>query len=194
MRKALWLLSVALVVCAVVYAADWPSTAGNPQRDGWSRGETKLSKESLANKQVQLLYKYKFDNQARGLDALTAPADLSNIIGYKGFKELLFIGGSSDVVYAIDSDMGKAYFTTKFDPMDKAAAGGATALCPGGLTANIAFAGSSAGGRGFGAPPPAPAGRAGAAGAAPGGAAAVAPGAQPGAPAGAAQGGAAAPG
>ena len=56
-------------------AADWPSTGGNPQRDGWSQGETIFSKASVPK--VKLLWKYKVDNKAAGAGALTSPIVLS---------------------------------------------------------------------------------------------------------------------
>jgi outer membrane protein assembly factor BamB len=146
---------------ALLWAADWPSSSGNPQRDGWSRGEKALSKESAAAKKIDLLYKYKFDNQAKGLNALTQPVILSNLIGYKGFKELLFVGGSSDVVYSIDADLGKPYFKTQLDSLEKPGSNDSSAVCSGGLTADVAMAGTSAAGRrGGGPPPPAPPGAA----------------------------------
>jgi hypothetical protein len=127
-----------------VWAADWPSTGGNPQRDGWAQGETALTKAAYNDKKVQLLYKYKVSNQASGLNALMTPIDLSTLIGYMGFKEPLYIGGSSDTVYAVDGPIGVPYFTTKLEPMEKVAATAATVACPGGMTANLAMAGISA--------------------------------------------------
>lgn len=180
-KKFLWALCIAAGLCACVWAADWPSTAGNPQRDGWAQGETVLSKENIADKKIQLLYSYKFDNQAKGLADMSQPIILSNIIGYQGFKALMFIGGSSDAVYSLDTDIGKLFFKTPLDPMDKTSSGTATALCPAGMTATLAMPGQSRVGlRGGFAPPPAAArgrgatapGRAGRGAAAPGRAAA----------------------
>jgi outer membrane protein assembly factor BamB len=141
---------------ALLWAADWPSSSGNPQRDGWSRGEKALSKESVSAHKVELLYQYKFDNRTRGLDALTQPIVLSNIIGYKGFKELLFIGASSDAVYALDADLGKPYFKTQLESQAAPGAAQPTVQCSGGLTSDLAMPGSSAGGRRGGGPPPPP--------------------------------------
>ena len=149
-KRFLWALCFAVGICACVWAADWPSTAGNPQRDGWAQGETDLSKENIAAKKIELVYKYKFDNQAAGLRDMTAPIDLERIIGYQGFKQLLFVGGSSGSVYALDADLGQLFFKTKFDPMDKTANATPSALCSGGMTANLAMPGQSGGGRGFG--------------------------------------------
>ena len=42
------------------------------------------------------------------------PALLGNIIGWKGFKALLFVGGTSDV-YSVDFWTGKPYFKTHLD-------------------------------------------------------------------------------
>jgi hypothetical protein len=155
MRKR-WIWSLCLLggggVC--VWAADWPSTSGNAQRSGWSQAETVLSKESVSGKQFQLLYKYKFENAPRGVNALSAPIDLGRLIGYAGFKELLIVGGSSDTAFALDSDLGTPYFKTRFDPIEKLSAAPATALCPGGMTANMVMPGTSGiqrfGGGGFG--------------------------------------------
>jgi hypothetical protein len=138
----------AAAVCATLWAADWPSEGGNPQRDGWSQGEKKLSKESIA--QVRLIYTVKFDNKIAGPSDLTSPIVLSNIIGWKGFKELVFLGGSSDVVYSFDADLGKTYFETPIGTKGSAApAQSSTVACPGGLSATVAIPGTSAAGRGF---------------------------------------------
>jgi hypothetical protein len=142
----------ATALCAALWAADWPSEGGNPQRDGWSQGEKKLSKET-ATTGIHLLYTVKFDNKVKGTSDLTSPIILSNLIGWKGFKELLFVGGSSDVVYSIDSDLGKTYFETPLGyKADASQAPSSGILCPGGLTATVAIPGTSAAGRGF-APP-----------------------------------------
>ena len=153
--KRFWATSVALIaagaVCTALWAADWPSEGGNPQRDGWSQGEKKLAKESASS--IQLLYTFKFDNKVSGPADLTSPVVLSNIIGWKGFKQLLFIGGSSDTVYSIDADLGKPYFETPIGSKSAAVqAPPPTVECPGGLSATVAIPGTSAPGRGFALP------------------------------------------
>jgi len=142
-KRSIGLFCLAIGTCMCVWGADWPSTAGNPQRDGWAQAETALTKSAYTDKKIQLLYKYKVPNQAKGLSALTTPIDLSTLIGYLGFKEPLYIGGSSDTVYSIDGPVGEPYFTTKLDAMEKVPALAATVACPGGLTADLAMAGVS---------------------------------------------------
>ncbi len=139
MRK---LFLVALLgVVGVLWGADWSSQSGNPQRDGWARGEEGITKSKVQG--FRLLYKTKLDNQSRGLNSLTSPIVLSNLITYLGFKELLFVGGSSDNVYAIDAALNRMFWQTHFERQGDDPQASPTASCPGGLTAPIAITGGS---------------------------------------------------
>ena len=153
MRKwVVWSLCLAAGSSVGVWAADWPSTGGNPQRDGWSQGETIFSKASVSK--VKLLWKYKTDNKAIGAGALTSPIVLSRLIGYHGFEELVLTTGTGGAAYAVDADLGVPYFKTPFSSMEKTPAG--SALCPAGQTAPMVMFGQSATSRfgGFGGPNP----------------------------------------
>jgi outer membrane protein assembly factor BamB len=154
MRKMVaWSLAIAAVSSLSLWAADWPSTGGNPQRDGWSQGDTIFSKASIGK--VKQVWKYKYDNKAVGVNAMTSPIVLSRLIGYHGFEELVMATGSGGAAYALDADLGRAYFKTPFPPLDKATAPTST-LCPGGQTASMVMWGQSATSRfgGFGGPNP----------------------------------------
>lgn len=136
---------------ACIWAADWPSTGGNPQRDGWSQGDTIFSLDTVGK--VTQLWTYKFDNSDDGVVALTNPIVLSRLIGYHGFEELVIANGSGGHAYAIDADLGKPYFNTAFPAMEeKTAAPTRTLLCPGGTTSSMVMYGQSATSRfgGFG--------------------------------------------
>ena len=153
MRKFSLIALSALVASLIIWAADWPSQSGNAQRDGWAKTEKAFTKANA--KGIELLYKYKADNQVRGLAALTAPVINGNLITYLGFKEMLVFGGSSDNVYSVDADLNRKIWSTHFDYKGDKPAAAATALCPGGLTATLTMPGSStAMGRGFGGGPP----------------------------------------
>ena len=54
MRK---LLSIVLLsgFMTVLWGADWASQSGNPQRDGWARGEEEIVKDQVQG--LKLLYK-----------------------------------------------------------------------------------------------------------------------------------------
>lgn len=139
MRKSLIIALVGAV--GVLWGSDWSSQSGNPQRDGWARGESNLTKAKIS--ELKLLYKSKVDNQARGLNALTSPIVMSNLITYLGFKELLFVGGSSDNVFAIDAALNRPFWSSHFTREGNAPESSPTATCPGGLTASIAITGGS---------------------------------------------------
>jgi outer membrane protein assembly factor BamB len=110
---------------------NWPVAGNDPQRTSWVRTDPKISKDSVQKPGFQLLWKTKLDNQARQLYSLTQPLLLLNIISYKGFKALAFVGGSSDNVYAIDYDLNKMFWTTH---LSSGVAADGTAACPSALT------------------------------------------------------------
>ena len=87
----------------------------------------------------------------RPVTALTQPVLLPNIIAYKGFKALAFVGASSDTVYAVDYELNRMFWTQH---LATAVPAKATAACPGGLgsiTKAAVAAPAAAGGRGRGA-------------------------------------------
>jgi hypothetical protein len=139
MKKALLVAAAAGVAGALLLSADWPSSSGNPQRDGWLRNEDALTREAAANGGIKLLYSFKADPKPQNMGP---PVMLTNIIGWKGFKALLFVGGASDV-YSIDYQLGKPYFRTHLDYRADQPQAAATAACPGGITAGVVIAGGS---------------------------------------------------
>ena len=112
--------------------SNWPTVGADAQRTSWMRNELKLSAASMAQPGFQLLWSAKLDNQPSQLNALTQPLLLQNIISHMGFKALAFVGGSSDVVYAIDYDLNRVYWKQRLSSATRAS--NATAICPGGLT------------------------------------------------------------
>lgn len=162
MRKLSFIALTALVAVCVIRAADWPSQSGNPQRDGWAKAEKAFTKENAGK--IELLYKYKAENQARGLNSVTTPVVNGFLISHQGFKEMLAFAGSGDTTWSVDADLNRIIWKTHLDYKgDTPQSTAATSVCPGGLTAGMTMPGSStAAGRGGGG-----AGR-GRAGAAPG--------------------------
>jgi hypothetical protein len=140
---------VLLIFCTTLFAADWPSTGGNAQRDGWSRGEKKLSKESAAN--IKFIWAFKVDHSGGSTD-LSSPVVLSNIITYKGFKHLVSLGTRANSVVSVDADLGTVFFDASLASDKPKPRGKASAACPGGMTANLAFPGNSMAPGRFGAP------------------------------------------
>ena len=156
-KKKLGSISLAAAAtCAVIVAADWPSQSGGPQRDAWARSEKVFTKDNV--KGLDLLYKYQSDNKSKGLHSLTSPLIDGLLITFRGFKEMLVFGGSSDNVYSVDADLNKLIWKTHFEYHgDEREVRKSTAACPGGLTASLTMRGSSSAGVSFGRRPAAPA-------------------------------------
>jgi PQQ-like domain len=135
----------------------WTTAGADAQRTASVKDDPKLTKESVAN-EFKFLWKRTLDNQPKQLDALTQPVLLPNIISYKGFKALAFIGGSSDAVYAIDYDLSRVFWQRRLDT--GAPAPNASVACSGALTTitratTLAISGRGGRGRQGGGQPPA---------------------------------------
>ena len=78
------------------------------------RNELKLSASTLARRAFSCSGR-RLDNQPMQLNALTQPLLLQNIISHKGFKALAFVGGSADIVYAIDYDLNRVYWKQRLN-------------------------------------------------------------------------------
>ena len=128
--KNMLAFSVTLLASAAALhaqALDWPTASADAQRTGWEKSDPLITKEDVAKK-FQMLWKIRPKSPG-----LMAPVILGRLIGYRGFKELAFIGGSDDSLYVQDVDMNRLYWQTKFvPPMESAAP---TPNCPGGITA-----------------------------------------------------------
>jgi hypothetical protein len=112
--------------------AAWTTYDADAQRTSAIRTDPRISRESLQRPGFQFVWKAKLDNQPRQLNSLTQPLLLPNIISYKGFKALAFVGGSADNVYAIDYELNRMFWTRHFNITSS---GAGTPQCPGGLTA-----------------------------------------------------------
>src|SRR5687767_11023230 len=121
---------------AQAQGGEWTTTAGDAQRTAWVRADPRLTREAVQEGQFRFLWKLKFDNESRQWSSLTEPILLDRLIGYRGFKALGFVGGSADRLFAVDTDLGRPYWTTHLTYA--AATGGPPANsweCPGGLLA-----------------------------------------------------------
>jgi hypothetical protein len=144
-------LAGALIVCSVCLVAwtgeakaqrgvDWMTSNGDAQRSAWVRADPKISKESLQDQKrkpgFQLLWKLKLNNKPRHLNSLAPPATLERLIGYRGFRMLGFVGGSSDAIFTIDTDLGRMEWEKRLISTAPPQAG--TLVCPGGMTTGVA--------------------------------------------------------
>jgi outer membrane protein assembly factor BamB len=94
-------------------APDWTTQGADAQRTSWIAVDPWLSLDAMP--EFKFLWKIKLDNEARRMNALTAPVSMANLNTYRGFKSLVFVGGSANNVYAIDYDFGTIFWKTHFN-------------------------------------------------------------------------------
>ena len=113
-------------------APDWTTQGSDAQRTSWMRVDPFISLDNMAK--FQFLWKLKVDNESRHGNALTAPVALGNLMTFRGFKSLIFVGGSSNNVYGSTTTSarcsGERITTTR--PGAREYAG--SPICPGGMT------------------------------------------------------------
>lgn len=118
---------------------DWLTESSDAQRSAWIRSDQKISKEGMTRKESEggfsFLWKLKLANSPRQMNSLTPPATLDRLIGYRGFRMLGFVGGSSEKIFTIDTDLGRMEWEKKLK--SAAPAGPGTISCPGGMTTSI---------------------------------------------------------
>jgi outer membrane protein assembly factor BamB len=91
---------------------DWLTFGGNSERTGWATQEVGLNKGNASR--LELKWKSQLDNVPTEMASLTAPLVVENVITPRGFKDLVFVAGSSDSLYALDSDTGKVLWQKRF--------------------------------------------------------------------------------
>ena len=141
--------AIAALCCGLgltlVRAADWATDGGDTQRTGWQKDEHILSKDNVKN--LKLLWKLKTDNITRALFSYTPALILQNVPSGGATKEMVYVVGASDNLYAIDPATGtiawQKHFTYEAPPGRGGGGGGNNAnqdpahlgfLGPGGST------------------------------------------------------------
>lgn len=135
-------LAFAFAICGLAsvlahgQAREWTTSGFDAQRTRSVGNDARLTKEAVEAGEFRLLWTARFDNEPRQLHALTEPVLQDFLVGFRGFKSLAFIGGSADRVFAIDTDLGKPYWTTHLTyGVSSGSIPGSTWECPGGLIA-----------------------------------------------------------
>jgi outer membrane protein assembly factor BamB len=133
MRRTVWILLFS--GCVWMYAADWLTDGGDPQRTGWQRDEKTLTRDNVQG--MKALWKIQLDNKPREMHSLFPALIIDRVDTSRGPKQMAIVAGISDNVYGIDVTAGevlwKTHFTSTWTPPANARPGGV--LCPGGLTA-----------------------------------------------------------
>lgn len=130
---------LALVVfssASLLIAEQWLVFGGDPQHDGWARGEQILNKSNV--KSMKLLWKVHINSERRELNGLTAPVVAENVLTAQGHKDIVVVGGASDTLDAVDIDSGKVLWHRQFQAEGKPKQAPRW-LCPDSLTATPAI-------------------------------------------------------
>lgn len=130
--RSFWPALLSVIAAAGVSYADWPTFGADPQRTGWAATEKLLSKSNVGT--LELKWKLRIENAAKGLSSLTAPIVTDRVQTAHGIKEYVIVGGSSDNLSAIDADSGKLVWRKTFNISGNATRKPDT-LCPYALNA-----------------------------------------------------------
>jgi outer membrane protein assembly factor BamB len=114
-RRTSAFLALVIIFTAVppVLASDWLTFGHDPQRSGWSPDEDTISVKNAAD--LTLKWKTHLVNKPMSLTALTAPLVASGVTTPEGVKTLVFVGGSSDHLFAVDAATGRLAWTHNFE-------------------------------------------------------------------------------
>lgn len=121
-----------IFACLRLAGEQWITFGSSPQRDGWARGESIVTKANV--KGMKLVWKLKLDSPARELTSLAAPIVVENVLTAEGHKDIILTAGAGDTLDAVDSDTGKLLWHKKFD-VTAAARQAPRWLCPNSLNA-----------------------------------------------------------
>jgi outer membrane protein assembly factor BamB len=110
---AVCLFALLLPVSIRLMAGDWPTFGHDPQRSGWASEETTLTPANVSK--LQLLWSVQVDNPPLALDALTAPVTAGHIVTPEGIRNLVYVAGSSNHLFALDAATGKVIWQRTFD-------------------------------------------------------------------------------
>jgi outer membrane protein assembly factor BamB len=139
-RRAVLSVAVAAAIAAVGYtqgrsAPDWTTEGADAQRSSWISVDPWISLDTMSS--FKFLWKLKLDNEPRQMNALTAPVSMANLNSFRGFKSLVFVGGSANNVYAIDYDFGTLFWKTHINYSSGVPEYAGSPACPGGITSGL---------------------------------------------------------
>ena len=101
---------------------DWLTDGGDNERTGWNRNETRITKDNVKN--LKLLWKLETGNQVRALHSLMPVLVVGQLSTPEGAKQVGFVSGISDNLYAFDVETGKILWKKHWDYPAPAGRGG----------------------------------------------------------------------
>jgi outer membrane protein assembly factor BamB len=93
---------------------DWTTWGYDQERTGWNKGETSLTPTNVSG--LKLLWNTQLSTPPKVivLSTLTAPLVAEGVRTAQGTKNLVFLLGADDTVFALDADTGKVLWQKTF--------------------------------------------------------------------------------
>jgi outer membrane protein assembly factor BamB len=101
---------------------DWITDGGDNYRTGWNKQEKILTKDNIKN--LKLLWKLDTRNQVRALHSLLPVLVVGQMSTPAGTKQVGYLAGISDNLYAFDTETGKIIWQKHWDYEAPAGRGG----------------------------------------------------------------------
>ena len=110
-------------------ANDWPTWGYDQERSGWNRGETTLSPRNVGRLKMQWTAELGVPTDNNVLSTMTAPVIAGGVQTASGVKDILYVLGANDVLYAVDAANGQKLWEKSYpNPIKPTKA--ADWLCP----------------------------------------------------------------
>ena len=93
---------------------DWPTWGYDPERTGWNRGETTLTPKNVGRLKQLWSTQLSVPTDKYVLSTMTAPVIASGVATAAGARDLLFILGANDTLFAVDAQTGAAVWQKAF--------------------------------------------------------------------------------
>src|SRR5258708_7552653 len=114
---------------------DWLTFSYDPERTGWARGETKLTRDNVS--QLLLLWKYQTDavpSNVNRYSTMTDPLVVENVPTRDGERKIVFVATAENNVYAIGAEKGTLIWKRSYPNTAKPPVA-ASGNCPNNLNA-----------------------------------------------------------
>jgi hypothetical protein len=100
-------------------ARDWTTWGYDQERTGWNKGETSLSRDNVPG--LKLLWNTQLSTPPKEivLSTLTAPLVAEGVSTTQGPRDLVYLLGADDTVFALDANTGKVFWQKTFANPDK---------------------------------------------------------------------------
>ena len=115
-------LAAVVLFSSIGYGQNWLTDGGDIVRSGWQKDEHILTKDNVKN--LKLLWKIKTDVEPHALHSLMTPLVVEDVPTPSGKKEMVYVLGVSDTLYAIDTATHQIAWEKHFTYKELARGGG----------------------------------------------------------------------